>query len=44
MIKLVLWAFFLLPWLSLFIMTIISITLYIYQMWQEGIIGGENKI
>jgi hypothetical protein len=29
---------------GILIMTIISISLYIYQMWQEGLIGGENKI
>ncbi|MEH7333503.1 hypothetical protein V7161_12750 [Neobacillus drentensis] len=25
-------------------MTLISITLFIYQLWQEGLFGGENKI
>jgi hypothetical protein len=29
---------------GILIMTIIAIILYIYQMWQEGLIGGENKI
>lgn len=31
------------PYGSLLIMTAIGITLYLYQMWQEGIIGGGNE-
>ncbi|WP_423800810.1 hypothetical protein [Neobacillus sp. SAB-20_R2A] len=32
------------PLEGIVIMTIIAIALYVYQVWQEGLIGGENKI
>jgi hypothetical protein len=32
------------PLEGVLLMTIISLILYIYQMWQEGLIGGKNKI